>query len=89
MAPAIPQKRFKIIGPDGRAVCYLKRMNGRVGVWYAGMTFWHTRRGNQPVTSSVLQGEASYPEKIAKGWIKSLEKAGDANFKMVQERSNV
>jgi len=78
-------RRFKIMGPDGRFVSYLKRCNHGVAVYFPGSRFSPQRRGSTPAYTVTMSGEASYPEKIAKGWISSLTKAGYDGFKIIEE----
>lgn len=80
-----PTRRFKITDANGLAVSYLKRTDGRVGIWFPGSVFYPPRRGQTPSHKIIMSGAALYPEHIAKGWLKSLAKDGHADFKMVEE----
>ncbi len=79
------QPRFKIVGLDGRAVSHLHRARHGVAIYYPGSIFAPPRRGRTPAHTIVMQGEASYPAGIARGWLTSLRKAGHDDFRAVPE----
>lgn len=75
-------ERYRIIAPDGRAVSYLKRGGCGVSVYMPGSHYWPPRRGLTPLHSIKMEGASAYPEKIARGWLTSLNKDGQTGYRM-------